>query len=208
MKRCKYFLLLLTLMTILCSCGNNDEIADTYTRIYEKYKDIESYKCEMFMNITSNRTVRQYRLKQYYKAPDNYKVEMLEPEEVKGLVTVYSSGNVTTLHPEIKGKFTLLNFNPIGESYVFLPDFFEAYYKSEKTSVTASGEKEGRYTLLKADIPGSSIYRFSQSLWIENKLLLPHRMEIYDINNKPVISIRFIDIEFDVPFEDQVFQIE
>ncbi|MGE4283102.1 MAG: outer membrane lipoprotein carrier protein LolA [Clostridia bacterium] len=208
MRQCKYIILMLTLMIILCSCGKKNENTDVYTQIYEKYKDIQSYQCEMLMNISSNKTVRQYRLKQFYKAPDYYKIELLEPEEVKGLVTVYVNGNVTTMHPEINGKFTLLNFNPVDESYIFLPDFFEAYYKSEKTSVAVSKEKESKSILLKADLPSSSIYRFSQSMWIDSQSLLPEKMEIYDIKNKPVISVRFTEMELDIQLEDDIFQVD
>ncbi|MDK2809350.1 MAG: hypothetical protein PWR27_59 [Petroclostridium sp.] len=208
MEKCKYLLLLLTLMTILCSCSQKEKNADAYTRIYEKYKDIKSYQCIMTINISSNKTVKQYKIKQYYKSPDNYKVEVLEPEEIKGLVTVYSNSCVTTIQPEIEGKFTLLNFNPVGESYIFLPDFLESYYKSEQTSVMTMREQESRYTVLKADIPGNNPYRFSQSMWIDNQSLLPVKMEVYDIKNKPVISIRFDEFEFNAKLEDEVFQID
>ncbi|MDK2800136.1 MAG: hypothetical protein PWP27_1944 [Clostridiales bacterium] len=195
-------------MITLGSCGPKDKSTDMYSRIYEKYKDIKSYQCEMTMTITSNKTTKQYKLKQYYKSPDKYKMKIIEPKELQGLITIYSNNTVTTIQPEIQGKFSLLNFNPIGESYIFLPDFFEAYFKSEQTSVTTMGNKESRYTVLKADIPGSNIYRFSQSLWINNTTFLPSKMEVYDIKKKPVISIIFDLIEFNVQLEDKIFDID
>lgn len=180
---------------------------DIYTRIFYKYNDLKSYRCLVKVTATSNKTTRAYTMEQYYRAPDCYRVEVLSPEEIKGLVTVYANNSMTTVQPGIESKFTLLNYNPVYESYIFLPDFFEAYYKSEQTTVITMNEEDSKYTILKADIPGSNIYRFSQSLWIDNQSLLPIKMEIYDIANKPTISVEFDQVELDVELEDELFQI-
>ncbi len=165
------------------------------------------------MTITSNKTVKHYVMYQYYKFPNKYRLEILEPGEIEGLVTVYSGNDVETIYPQIKGKFTLPNYHPIDKSYMFLPGFFEAYYKSEQTSLvtkilTDSDEIPGQVTVLSADIPGNNMYRFSQSIWIDTETLLPMKMEIYDLNNKPMISIIYDEIAFNVELEDKMFDVQ
>ncbi|NLY44147.1 MAG: outer membrane lipoprotein carrier protein LolA [Clostridiaceae bacterium] len=208
MKLLKFIGILLLLMMMMCSCERKNYEADVYTRIFKKYNDLKSYQCIAEVTVTSNKTTKVYTMKQHYKAPDCYRVEILSPEEIKGLVTVYADNNVTTVHPEIEGKFTLLDYSPVHESYIFLPNFFEAYYKSEQTSVTTINEEDdSRYTILKADIPGNNLYRFSQSIWIDNQSLLPVKMEIYDISNKPTVSVLFYDVELDVEIKDELFKV-
>ena len=196
-------------MITLCACGQKEDSTGIYTEIYEKYKDIQSYQCKMTMSVTSNKTVRDYKLQQYYKAPDKYRVEFLEPKEIKGMTMVYKEQGVTTIHPAIEGKFTLSDFTLIDEpSYMFLRDFFKTYYKSEETSVTVAKTEASKNTILKAEIPGNNSYRFSQSLWIDNETLLPKKMEVYDRENKPVIRITYEEIEFDVEIKDEIFDID
>jgi len=196
-------------MISLCACGQKENDAGIYTKIYEKYKDIQSYQCKMTMSVASNKAVRDYKLQQYYKAPDKYRVEFIEPEEIKGMKLVYKDQSVTTVHPAIQGKFTLSDFALIDEpSYMFLPDFFKNYYKSEETSVTVSKTETGQNTVLSAEIPGDNSYRFSQSLWIDNETLLPKKLEVYDKENKPVIRITYEEIEFDIDINDEIFDID
>lgn len=204
MKKCKCILLLLTLMMTLCSCGNNKSI-DIYGRVYDKYKNFKSYRCDVELTVNSNKTTRHYEVRQVYKAPDKYRIEVNEPSNIKGLTTVYNGTNVTTLMPEVGGKYALQNFNPVGESYTFLPDFFKTYYKSEQTSVQTMTRKHANTTLLNTQIPGNNIHRYSQSLWVDNATLLPVRMEVYDIKNKPVISILYHNFEFNPDMKDELF---
>lgn len=196
-------------MITLCACGQKEDGTEIYTKIYEKYKDIQSYQCKMTMNVTSNKTVRNYTLQQYYKTPDKYKVEFMEPEEIKGMTMVYKDQGITTIHPAIQGKFTLSDFTLMNEpSYMFLPDFFKTYYKSEETSVTVAKTEDSRNTILKTEIPGNNSYRFNQGLWIDNETLLPKKMEVYDAENKPVLSITYHEIEFNREIKDEIFDIE
>lgn len=207
MIRRKHLMLLLTLMMTLCACSNRGMSADIYERIYEQYNQLNSYHSKIRMTVTSNKTTKTYVMNQYYKAPDRYKIEILEPEDIRGLVTVYSGSNVTTIYPEIQGKFTLMNFTPIDKSYIFISDFFETYYKSEQTAVFMVNKAESRQTVLEANIPGSNIYRFNQKMWIDNNTLRPLKMEIYDIKKKAVISITYDEVELNTELEDKIFEL-
>ncbi len=200
-------------MIILCACNSARISTNIYEQIYEKYNHIENYQSKIRMTIISNKTDKNYVMYQYYKFPNKYRFEILEPEEIEGLVTVYSGNDVEMIYPQIKGKFTLPNYQPVDKSYIFLPGFFEAYYKSEQTSVvtkilTDSDESDDQVTVLSADIPGNNMYRFSQSIWIDTETLLPIKMEIYDLSNKLVISIIYDEIAFDVELEDKMFDIQ
>lgn len=208
MKTCKYLILLLTLMTILCSCADPEKQADIYEQIYKKYNQVNSYQCQVKMVVAGNKTTKEYVMNQYYKSPDRYKMVILEPEEIKGLTTVYVHNEVTTFQPEIQGKFTLLNYTPIDKSYIFLPDFFKTFYQSEQASVTATSQQKNRYTVLKADIPGNNIYRYSQGIWIENDTLLPYKIEVYDIKQRPVIRVIFEEVQINPVLEDNIFEVQ
>lgn len=207
MKRCRYIIMMLTLMIILCSCGSGGKSTDYYTRIIEKYNNIKSYKCKVEAKIISNKTTNSYEMNHYYLAPDNYRVEVLSPESIQGLITVYNGDNVITVIPDLQRKHELSAYNAGTDDCLFITNFFKNYFKSEQVSVTASSSTEGTYTILRADIPGNNIYRCSQAVWFDNKTLLPVKTEIYDLKDKHVISARYTEFEMNTKLEDKIFKI-
>lgn len=207
MKKCKYLIAILTLMITLCSCGTKENSTDYYTKIFEKYKNMKSYRCKVELTVTSNKTTSFYTMKHCYLEPDKYRVELEAPDGMKGLTTIYNGPDIITVAPDIQKKFEITDYNAQTKDYLFLPNFFENYYKSEQTSVMVDNHDEGEYTVLRADIPGNNIYRCSQAVWFDNLTLLPVKTEIYDLKNEPVIIARFSEFEMNIKLQDEIFKI-
>ncbi len=202
-------LILLTLMMMILSCCGEVLIRseDIHQRIYKTYRQLETYQAKITVIVTSNKTTKEYVMNQWYKYPNKFKMMLLEPEGFNGLVTIYNKGKIVTVHPDMQGAFILHNYTPVDKGHLFLTDFFENYYKSQQTSMQTFFQGQAKYTVLKADIPGGHAHRVSQAMWIDNETCLPFKMEIYDDNNKPVITIIYEDIKLNVPMKEEIFEI-
>ncbi len=193
------------ILTITLSGCTTDKLNhDIYSRIYQRYSDIKSYTAVIDVTVYSNVKEGKYTLKQYYKAPGSYRVDVLRPENMTGSgcmfyedgLYLYSNGNGEKLDGYI----------PSDKNYMFLVDFFENYYKGEETAAAVTKDISGEQTVLTSMAAGENEYRFCQKLWIDNKTCLPAKLETFDINNKPVISVVFTEFELNPKINDDVFK--
>ncbi len=90
------------LVAIICFFRKNDyktkEFGNTNIKSAESIKEyilnISSYEADISLEITSNKTTNKYRLIQKYVSPNIFKQEVLEPNNIKGLVTIYDGTNL------------------------------------------------------------------------------------------------------------------
>ena len=186
------------LMTIsLCSCGAEKSEHSVYTDIFEIYNSLETYTAEGTMTVVSNLTDNSYAFKQYYAAPDKYRIDF------DGMSYICAGGNVYMKSGG--GAQTLENYISGDKNYIFVTDFFNEYFKSEDASVTVSGAENG-FTVLDAPSGGGNIYRAEQSMWVDNKTYLPIKIETRDANKKPVLTVEFSDFKLNEKIDESVFQ--
>lgn len=62
--------------------------------IKEYILNISSYEADISLEITSNKITNKYRLIQKYASPNIFKQEVLEPNNIKGLTTIYDGTNL------------------------------------------------------------------------------------------------------------------
>lgn len=62
--------------------------------IKEYILNISSYEAEVNVEILSNKNSNKYKLKQKYSSPNIFKQEVLEPSNIKGLITTYDGTNL------------------------------------------------------------------------------------------------------------------
>lgn len=72
--------------------GNNN--IKSIQDIKEYILNISSYEADVSIEIASNRNINKYKLTQKYVSPNIFKQEVLEPESIKGLVTIYDGTNL------------------------------------------------------------------------------------------------------------------
>lgn len=72
--------------------------------IKEYILNISSYEADISLEITSNKTTNKYRLIQKYVSPNIFKQEVLEPNNIKGLTTIYDGTNLKIENSRYKFK--------------------------------------------------------------------------------------------------------
>lgn len=97
-----FFIICVILVTTICFFRENDyktgKIGNTNIRSAENIKEyilnISSYEADISLEVTSNKNTNKYRLTQKYVEPNIFKQEVLEPNNIKGLTTIYDGTNL------------------------------------------------------------------------------------------------------------------
>ena len=178
-------------MISMTSCKGSGVSHDNYKKIYDMYSNINSFTAEADITVKSNLTENTYTVKQHYLAPDNYKMEIVSPENLSGTGYSFCDGriNMQSSYGEV---FALEDYVPEDRNYIFVNDFFEGYYKSEDAFVeTGRNSLNDECTVLKNVLSESNPYRYSQCMWISNKDFAPQKLVTYDMDNNEVITVNF-----------------
>lgn len=178
-------------MISMTSCKGSEVSHDNYKKIYDMYSNINSFTAEADITVKSNLTENTYTVKQHYLAPDNYKMEIVAPENLSGTGYSFCDGRIN-MQSNYGEVFALEDYVPEDRNYVFVNDFFEGYYKSEDAFVeTGRNSLNNECTVLKNVLSESNPYRYSQCMWISNQDYAPQKLVTYDIDNNEVLTVNF-----------------
>lgn len=173
------------------SCKTKTVNHGVYEKIYEKYSNLKAFEAKAEISIKSNLTENVYTVKQYYLSPNNFKTQVLSPENLKGIGYTIS-GEKVNLTSNNSGEFYLEGYVPEDKSCVFINDFFEGYFKSQSAfAETVSSVKGSGCTLLRCNLSEENPKHHSQCLWINNKSLLPEKLITYDIDGEETITVTY-----------------
>ena len=206
MKKASAVVITLILMLSLTSCRGGSVSHDNYKKIYDVYSNIESFTAEAEITVKSNLTENTYSVKQYYLAPDNYKMEILSPANLSGTGYSFCDGriNMQSSYGEV---FSLEDYVPEDKSYVFINDFFEGYYKSEDAFVeTGKTSLNDECTVLKNVLSEGNPYRYSQCMWISNRDFTPRKLVTYDMDNNEVLTVIYKKFSINENLKKDIFK--
>lgn len=123
----KKFIILISLMIIVIivfffiknnykkiNIGNNIT-SKSIEQVEEYILNISSYKAKIELEVRSNKNENKYVLMQKYKSPNISKQEVIEPENIKGLETIYDGASLTINN-------TNLGLSSIYENYQYMVD--------------------------------------------------------------------------------------
>lgn len=190
---------------IFCGCGQKNIKHGAYEKIYEKYSNLNFFEAEAEVSVKSSLGTNTYTVKQYYLSPNNYKTEVVAPENLKGTGYSFCDGKLYLKFPEDE-KISLGDYVSEDKSYVFINDFFEEYYKSESSLAETKGTVKSNSTLLKYTLSDKNPKRHSQSLWINNSSFLPEKLVTYDIDKNEVIIVTYKSFFADKKPDGEIFK--
>ena len=107
--------------------GNNI-INQSADKIKKYILNIESYKANVQITITSNKNTNTYEAIQEYNKEDNlYKQEILAPQNLAGTIFEYDGVNLQIKNTELNLSKIYENYNYIGSNELSLNAFIEDY---------------------------------------------------------------------------------
>lgn len=121
---------------------------------------------------------------------DYYKLEVVEPKNLKGKTMEYKGDKVIISNPDIKDKIELPNMED-NRQYAFIGDFIKNYLQNEEVNIKLSNNS----LILETTIPGNNKYFNKQILYVNKDTKNPEKMEILNDEGKPSFTVKYKEFE-------------
>lgn len=189
MKKKWAVLLLITfgIIIIIIGCQKRESTKEEVYRDFQKQiLSMKSYNCIAEIEVVGNKQPQNYVLIHSYKKPDNYKLEVVSPEHLKGKTMEYTNDKILVKNPDIKDIVELPNIGK-NNQYLFIGDFIKNYLQNEEISIKLL---KGNL-VLETHIPGDNTYFNKQVLYVNTKTKNPVKMEILDYEGTPRFTVNY-----------------
>ena len=201
-KWIKFFILLIILVYIILVCkkiiknnykkeetGNNKNIEE----IEQYILNIESYKANIHITVTSNKNVNFYDFTQEVKVPEMERQIATSPEELAGVEILYENGALQIKNSKYNLSKIYDNYPYVSNNQLFLTSFLEGYRNAGEKEIE---EKENH--IIMSYKSGQNKYNSLQTLYINKGSLRPESLQIMDINKDCKVNIEYKEIEFNI----------
>jgi len=153
--------------------------------------NISSYEAEIEVTVNSNKNTNKYILKQSCVMPDAYMQEVIAPENIKNIKTIYDGKNLKIENSRLNLSKIYEEYEPIISSNLFLSTFIENYKKDSNASINTKNDE----IILECKVNSENKYQSKQKLYISKNTGLPTRIEIKDINQNEAVYILYNEIK-------------
>lgn len=190
----------------LTACFGGEKTA--MDKIQKRLGDMESYRCTADLKRITNKGETDYGIEQYCKMSGEYKLIIVEPDNLKGNYTVFDGSKICQYSASAGGKVVTDAPEAQARNELFLSCFVKNYMQSEEVSVDVAVMDEGKCTVLEAVIPGGNKFTATEKLWVDNETLDPVRLVIYDTDGRERYIIDYNEFEYNCDFEEGTFDID
>lgn len=180
---------------------NNKSLND-----FEQYiLNISSYESNVTVEVQSNKNSNKYQIKQTYSEPNLYKQEVIEPANIKGVITIYDGSSLTIKNTQLELNKIYENYQYISDNFLCLHQFAKAYEISQEKKI----EEKNDNIVMEAKLNDSNNqYNQYQILYMDKKTGKPIKMEIQDINKNTVVYILYNEIKINSTSKEEVLAFE
>lgn len=199
-------IILLGLLLILVACKQptNEEV---YYEIQKKLSTMESYQCIAKIQVINQDQEREYIFQQSFKGPNQYRLEVLSPEGLKGNLTLYNGKTAWLRHPAINQTWKIDNFQQSPEQLMFIGYFLRNYVTSKESKFEIESFEGEDYLVMETKIPGGNYYFDHQKLWVDKKQKVPVKLYVYDEKNSVCFRVYYENFEYNPKLEDNLFHL-
>lgn len=200
LKHIKNFVIISIMLIIFCSCGKNINMSgeDVHKSLYV----MTSYECIAQIKVITNKNERVYTVRQYFKHPNKFKVEVIDPKEIKGFKTIYDGINLYIYGAGNNQEQLLKNYSSIYDNKLFLSDFMSNYLKCEKSQIT----KDDKNIRLTTTVMNQNNYMDTHQLVIDKTTGLPKELNLFDVNKSLKMGIVYIKFISNPRLDDKIFK--
>ena len=162
--------------------------------------NISSYEANITVTVNSNKNTNKYILKQQYNSNNVFKQEVIEPDNISGLKTIYDGNS-------LKIENTKLNLSHLYDSYEYISDNVLDLYtfiQNYKNSADSEYEEFDTEVVMRLTNKNWNRFNYYQDLYIDKNTALPKRMEITDKNQNLVVYIEYNEISFNSTSKEEI----
>lgn len=172
--------------------GNNNTIKK-YKDVDEYILDISSYKAVLNIKIKSNKNENDYKMEQTYIAPNIYKQIVMEPENLKGIISKYDGTTLSVENTRLNLKNIYDSYKCINDNDLYLSTFIKEYKQSENIIIDENKNEK---------IIEIKINNKIKKLYINKNDYKPLKLVIEDENEEMAIYIEYNEIEINENYEN------
>lgn len=167
--------------------GNNKNSQE----IVDYILNLSSYEARVTVDVTSNKNMNKYILKQTYQTPNISTQEVIEPSNISGVKIENNGTNLKIENSNLNLSSILENYNYLGDNCLDLYSFIEDYKKGSNSKF----EENDTEILMKTNSQIENRFIQEKILHIDKETYLPTQMEIKDNNQKTTIYILYNEVK-------------
>lgn len=183
-------MLIVSVLLTSCNWSKEEKLLSKIKNTYDEYK---GYKCKANIKIYSGEEESTYLIEETYKSSNEYRLEILEPEESKGIIILNTDDKIYIEHPSIEQSISLIAVKSLNKQLV-IGDFFEDIYKAKFVGTERIDEKE--YLIFEFKLEEQNKYRDTAKIWLKKKGFVPYKLNIYDDSDKLIVEITYESFKF------------
>ncbi|QXM05311.1 LolA family protein [Crassaminicella indica] len=203
MMRGRGIILSIFIILLITGCAPKTE-QDIFYDVQKKLHKMESYTCRVEITSIGNKGSQKYVMKQWFKKPNRYKLEVISPENLKGKITLSNGKKVWIYHPGIEQTWITDEFSN-EEQNLFLGYFIKNFLNSEQVNVNVEGLDDKKYFVIDTDIPGNHAYYHKERLWIDMEKMQPYLLEVFDVKGDKRIEVKYEVFEYNPKLKEELF---
>ncbi len=196
--------------------SGNNIINKSDEQIVQDILNISSYNAKIEIEVNSNKSSNKYIIKQEVKKRIS-KQEVIEPENIQGLVTEYDGKNLKIVNNKLNLTTLYENYEYIANNTLWLNSFIEEYKSinnensninensnvNENSNLSTNTDTNTKRKKVKSEEnqiileieDKQNKYNTYKTLYIDKKTKKPTKMIISDINKKDIVYILYTEIE-------------
>jgi outer membrane lipoprotein-sorting protein len=199
-------LLWIVFILLIVGCAPKTK-EDLLYEAQKKLNKMESYSCQVEITVKGNKNPEKYIMKQWFKKPNKYKLEVIGPKDLQGKITIGNGQKAWIYHPGIKQVWMMEEFLNSKEQNMFLGYFLRNSLNSEEVKGNIETLEEKDYITIDTEIPGNHVYYHKERLWINLEHLEPYLLEVFDIKGEKRIEVKYSDFQYNPKIEEEMFLI-
>ncbi|MBE5038858.1 LolA family protein [Ructibacterium gallinarum] len=198
MKKSISVFLIVILMMSVTACGGDRE--DT---IAEYYKDLQSFTAEIKVTVSNGQGKQEYKMYQNWRAPDQYRLEVLEPSEMEGTVCIMDGDAMRFYGAQAPVMELTRGIENMESDYMLLTDFTTAFFETKPLPQLQENEQG----LVSMTVAGreNNPRRFSQTLLVDADSGTPRQLVTVDADGSEVLRVEYEKFVPNAEIEDAVF---
>jgi outer membrane lipoprotein-sorting protein len=203
----KLFITIIFIILLFAGCSEKTD-EELFYEAQKKIVSLDTYTCTANITVYGNKNPQKYTARHWFAAPDKYRIEIENPESLKGKTTIYNGKRAWICHPRIGQDWLMENFSSSREQKIFIGYFIHNFINTETAKVNRKIIDDKEYILLQTDIPGNHPYFNKEILWFDIKKYYPVMLQVLDVNNKVRIDVKYLNFRYNEDIDDKIFTIE
>lgn len=190
MKKILLFLLVGMIFLVSCTVDNEIKVIKKLEKNFDKHI---GYQTETEIKTIMDNKESIYRMKEKYIKGKKYKLEVLEPEESKGITIEYEDDKIFLNHASIKQSISLKTVKNLNKS-LLIGELFEDLLSIK--SIKEDKIDDEKYYVIRYKVTPKNKYSDEQIIWLKKKDFTPYMMNIIDKDKNVRVIIKYKNFKF------------